>query len=144
MDPAEDKSMFEISLSPEGAGYILRTYRVARIFLVLIIFTSLISLIHGWLEYIKYSNIGTKGNLTLIFQIKVYPFYSTFLTLFVLVQSTIYFYSFRICKRSIESRQSDLFNRSFKWMYISLLLAVVGVGFEFIGSIAYFYLSLKS
>ena len=139
MEPAEDKSLFEISLTSEGASNILRVYKFASIIFFVVLFISFFNNIHAWLRYLKYSDIKTKGNALLIFEIKIYPYFSTIFNILVIIQNSVYYYFYRSWKKSIELREPESFNRSLRWLLLSVKLATAGVIIELAVSLFYIY-----
>lgn len=142
MDSAEDKSLFDISLSAEGASYVLRTYKLIWIVFIAILLISIFTTTRAWLDYFRFSKIETRGNALVVFQFKVYPYFASFLNLLLLIQNCLYLNFYLNCKRSIEIRQPELFNRSFRWLLMSTKIAAIGVVIDLAASIFYLYYSL--
>jgi len=125
MNSPATPDVFEISLSQEGASYLLRTFRLVRwVFL----FASIASAAYLYLEIARYTAFKEFGsghgwNNLLVF--RVMPWVAVAITLLNITQFATYMIFTRFCYRAIEWRQPDLFNESFKWLLRNTRMALV-------------------
>jgi hypothetical protein len=127
MDSSTEKDLFQISLSQQGANWLLRvckitvwTFTLATILCVL----ALVSVgIRLWLF-----DQPIEDNWISIVQSVIFPILEVVVVIINFIQM-LHFYKFtRLCKKGIELQQADLFNESFQSLLKnSLTVIVIGV-----------------
>jgi hypothetical protein len=131
MDNIPENNLFELTLSPQGATWLLRLHKIIRWLFMLVIALSVLLLVNVAIKYRIYMTY--KGDTwVFIFQTKIYPIVEILVLIIAFVQN-YYFLSFtRISKKSIEAQQGDLFNESFKWLYKVAVIASILTIIQFI------------
>lgn len=125
MDNIPENNLFEISLSQEGASWLLRLYKVTRWLFVLGIILSLLFVLSLILRYRIYMRYNIPHNWITNVEMKILPIFEGVLMVVTIIQIYYFFTFSRTAKKAIEQQQSDLFNESFKWLLRNTLLASV-------------------
>lgn len=124
MDSSTEKDLFQISLSQQGANWLLRvckitvwTFTLATILCVL----GLVSVgIRLWLF-----DQPIEDNWISIVQSVIFPILEVIVVIINFIQ-LLHFYKFtRLCKKGIELQQADFFNESFQSLLKNSLTVIV-------------------
>jgi hypothetical protein len=129
MDTIPENNLFEITLSQEGASWLLRIYKITRWVFILGICLSVLHLTSVVLRYLFYIRYQADNNLLSIFHTKVFPFFEAVGVIVSFIQIYYYVTFSRTCKKGIEGQQADTFNDSFKWLYKHSVIAFILVIF---------------
>jgi hypothetical protein len=126
MNQSPETNFFEIKLSSQGADYLFRLYKGNRWLFILLISLSVLLLGNSVIRYVLFQHYNQPGWLAFV-QAKIIPVYTVILAVINVVMVYYYFHFSRICKKSIEQQQTDLFNSSFKWLlrYTSIACVVL-------------------
>lgn len=123
-NPTEE--LFEIKLTPQGANNILRTFKIVQWTLILGIIYSGCYLFLDLSRYVQYySKYDTGDDIVLFVQLRIEPLFMAFVTILSIVQIVYYFNFIKLCKKGIDTQQSDLFNQSFTWMLKNAIVMFV-------------------
>jgi hypothetical protein len=124
MNPSTTEEFFSIQLSPEGSQYLLRLYKLNRwvfglsaLFYVINLSTSL--------HFFTTHQVGIEDKFDLVVSLILSPIFWALMNTLWLIHTYLFLRFNSICKKAIQTGQSDLFNQSFKWMYRSLVVALV-------------------
>ena len=136
-----ETDLFEITLSQQGAGWLLRLIRLTRWVFIISILFSILLLICSVFRYqiTDHYNSDAGGDWLAFTEAKIIPIYMAVSTVLGFIQVYFFYYFSRLCKKSIESQQTDLFNESFKWLFRNSLTALIlfVINLIFTGIIAY-------
>jgi len=138
MDNLPENNFFELSLSQQGASWLLRLHKVVRWLIIFFILLSLVVLLEFAIKYRTY--LRYKGDSWLfIIQTRIYPVVEIIVLIIAVIQNYYFLHFTRACKKSIEMQQADLFNESFKWLYkMAVLIAIMNmIQFMMLGIAAY-------
>jgi hypothetical protein len=119
MNDLSKQDMFEVTLSQEGAAYLLRLYKLTQWVCVLAIIVSLILLTNSFTLIYKNNRYYAKAD----WQTMIYPVYAVLASVITLTQFYCYFRFTLLCKKAIQLQQADLFNYSFKWLLRNTIFA---------------------
>jgi hypothetical protein len=125
MDNIPENNLFEISLSQQGASWLLRLYKVTRWLFVLGIVLSVLFFINIGLRFRINMRYTTPDNWLSVLQLNLYGLFDTVVVIITFIQIYYYFKFTRTCKMGIEELQPDLFNDSFKWLFKNTVMASV-------------------
>ncbi|PZR03107.1 MAG: hypothetical protein DI539_26740 [Flavobacterium psychrophilum] len=130
--PTEE--LFEIKLTAQGANSILRTFKIVQWTLILAVIYSSCFLFLDLTRYVQYySKYDTGNDVVLFVQLRIEPLFMAFATILSIVQIVYYFNFIKLCKRGIDTQQSDLFSQSFTWMLknaiIMFITAIISIAF---------------
>lgn len=142
MDSIPENNLFEITLSQEGASWLLRIYKITRWVFILGICLSVLYLTSIVLRYSLYMRYDTDNNWSSIFLTKVFPFFEAMGVIVSFIQIYYYVTFSRTCKKGIEGQQADTFNDSFKWLYKHSVIAILLVIFYSIMALVGIYSQL--
>jgi hypothetical protein len=134
MDNNIPENFFELTLSQQGANWLLRLYKITRWLIIMGIVLFLLGFINIILQYNLYLQYKTPNNWLEIVQTRIYPAFEGVALIITIVQLYYYFTFTRICKEAIEQQQSELFNNAFKWLLRNTLTACVMFVMHFIGT----------
>lgn len=132
MDNIPENNLFEITLSREGAGWLLRLYKITRWLLILGIIVSLLLVLSLILRYRIYMRYNIPYNWITNVELNILPIFEGVLMVVTIIQLYYFFTFSRTAQKAIEQQQSDLFNESFKWLLRNTLLATVMIAMHFI------------
>jgi hypothetical protein len=132
MDTIPENNFFEITLSQQGASWLLRIYKITRWFFILGICLSFLYLTSIALRYVFYIRYKSDNNWLSIFHTKVFPCFEAMGVIASFIQIYYYVTFTRTFKNGIEQQQSETFNDSFKWLYKNTVIAFVLVIFYII------------
>jgi hypothetical protein len=139
MNTPTQESMFEITLSQQGAKDLLRVYRLARwIIIVISVVTILYVSLHS-LRGINYYRYKGKLDWFYFIEIRIMPFITVLFTLTSFVMNYQYFRFAAICKRGIETGDSEMFNSSIKLLIRNNKIALTICIIEIVLGLFYLY-----
>jgi hypothetical protein len=132
MENMPENNFFQVTLSQQGANWLLRVSRITSWLFVLGSITCLLHLASTFIRYFKFGEFPDDGSWKMIFQIYVVPVFDVFFVVLTFIQ-LYYFYKFaRLCKKGIGLQQADLFNESFQSLLKNTLLAAVMFVLQFV------------
>jgi hypothetical protein len=123
MDAQPNENFFEITVSQEGSDRIMRLFKTVRFLFAFSIVLGIIFIGVGYLRFIFYSRLTYSNNPFFKAESVLLPVYTVLLTVLMFGQLYSFFHFTRLCKKSIQLRQADLFNYSFKWLIRSALFS---------------------
>lgn len=131
MDAQPNEHFFEITLSQEGSDRIMRLFKTVRWLFLGSIVLSAAFLVLGYMVLIFRDSIP--GEQSFIFRAETLVNGVSTIVGVVLMLGQLYsfFHFTRLCRKSIQLRQSDLFNRSFKWLIRSAMFSIALVIIQF-------------
>lgn len=127
-------NLFEITLQPEGARYLVKVYRLTVWILIGAVLVSLSTMGFLLVQQMAYLKSGAAPRGVFM---SVYLLCSAAITVLSIVQISFYFYFTRQCKISIETRQTELFNQSLKWLYRNSVMTFIEVVVHIISIVCY-------
>ena len=122
MDNIPENNLFEITLSQEGAGWLLRLYNITRWLFIMGIVMSFLSVLSMILRHRFYMAYNIPQHWI---DLSIRPIFEGVLLTVTIIQLYYFFTFSRTAKKAIEQQQSDLFNESFKWLLRNTILASV-------------------
>lgn len=143
MNTPTGENMFEITLSQEGISYLLRICRIVQwtFLLALLLYTS--QLVMGSITFIQRKEFDTKGVVERIVQFRIGPLVLIITSAMAIVEISFFFRFFQLCKKAIETKQAELFNHSFKWLFWHTILALILFIINLPFSAYYCYIAIK-
>lgn len=144
MNTPTEESMFEITLSQEGAGYLLRIFKIARWLLGIASFASIVYTSLSLLRFIALKKYDTGGTLLSFIQFKLEPCVLAIAGILTFLQVFYYFRFATLCKKSIVAKQTEVFNSSFKWLFRYAALTLFLFTLNVITGVFYIYLLVST
>jgi len=117
-----EESVFDLKLNADGARAIQSIARIATI--IFIISIPLMCLVVGSeiIRILYYQTFETRGNITSIIELRIFPVISIIILLLNFYQLIVYVRFAKKCNLSVRDRDQDSFNRSFTIMRRSLII----------------------
>lgn len=142
MDVQPGENFFEITLSQEGSQRLLSVYKKARWLFAGGIILSAVFLVGGYLGLMMRSKIP--GEKYLLFKIEtvVNVLYVVLGTVLTVWQLYVFFHFTRLCRKSIQLGQSDLFNYSFRWLVKSAKISIAALILQFCMTLFSMYVTI--
>ena len=135
MNIPTEENIFDITLSQQGATHLLKAYRLNLWVFIMLCVLAVASLTIYLLRYLNYQTYDITPGTPMFFEVRVMPFIWMLVTILNILMNCFYFRFVAICKRSIETRQSDLFNSSMKWLVtntkVGIFLCVIDLSLGF-------------
>lgn len=124
MDNLTEKDLFHISLSQQGANWLLRVCKITVWTFTLATILCLLTLISIGIRLWLFDQ-PVEDNWISIVQLVIFPILEVVVVIINFVQ-ILHFYKFtRLCRKGIELQQADLFNESFQSLLKNSLTVIV-------------------
>lgn len=144
MNAPTEEDFFAITLSQNGASYILRGFNLIRWTFVIAMIASVCFLFLHWFRYFEYYiKYEVKGSTALFIQLRIEPITMGVTSLLNILQIIAYFRFVQLCKRGIATRQADMFNNSFKWLIRNAVVACIIVVINLVFAILNIYFEVE-
>jgi hypothetical protein len=124
MDAQPNENIFEITVTPEGSERMMRLFKMVKWLFAGAIVLGLAFLLLSSLRYVFYSRITFNRTFLIDLEAVITPVSTVVITVLMIGSMYSYFHFTRLCKRSIQLRQTDLFNYSFKWLLRSCMFSL--------------------
>ena len=125
MEKDETNSLFDIGLNQEGIAAIKKFAKAAKWVMLLIILISLISLTETFTAYFITDEKYYIGNRLLMFQRRIYPYYTFVYCFLAYVQAYNYVKTGKRLSSAIDNNDEMTFNRSFVYLLRNSIFAIV-------------------
>jgi hypothetical protein len=139
MDAQPNETIFEITVTQEGSVRIMRLYRTVKTLFGISIVMSVIFQAASFYRLLFYLKIYDTGSWISRTETIAYPIYTLLYSILLVGQIYCFFHFTRLCRKSIELGNADLFNHSFKWLTRSAAFSLVTFGIELLMAVFSFY-----